>query len=392
MLWLPYIILGLVTLGFLLPVIPGVSAVASVLFPAQPFLLLAVTFTMLLIVIIRQNKQPMRNTLAQGAISLCSFAAAGYTIAVYSLLADNVGVEIDLLEAAGLSDQEPETEVLTSSFTYGQFGDEPLELVVYRPERFSDAPLSPVLIYVHGGGWISGSANMRANDMRWFASQGFVVFSVGYSLSSEQRHLWEVTQQQIGCALRWIGGHAREFKADASRTVMFGESSGGNLAINSAYDARAGRLPGNDCPGAIPNIGAVVSLYPVVDVADFHDNPDLALGSFSRRMAGSYTGGSPRQWPDRFSYVSTVGRISEFAPPTLLFVGEADHIVPIGPAYTLVDQLKALGVDATLIDVPHAEHAFGMMHGSMLNQLVLQASLNFYRQNGIQPSHSSSEN
>ena len=117
--------------------------------------------------------------------------------------------------------------------------------------------------------------------MRWFADHGWLTVSVGYTLSSDDRHLWDVTHGQIGCALAWVVENVREYGGDSNRLSMTGDSAGGNLAINTAYMANEGTLR-SSCGGRTPTVGAVSTIYPAVDPADFHDNNDAVLGGLAR--------------------------------------------------------------------------------------------------------------
>ncbi|MDT4998818.1 MAG: hypothetical protein QOK12_923, partial [Mycobacterium sp.] len=170
--------------------------------------------------------------------------------------------------------------------SYATFGGEPLRLSIYRPK---DADSAPVLVFIHGGGFVAGSRDVHGPDFRWFADRGWLTISIDYPLSSADQHLWDVVQGQIGCALAWVTTNAPMYGGDPTRVSLSGDSAGGNLAINTAYMAANGTLA-SSCGGPRPVISAVSALYPVVDVAGFYDNADLALGAVSRDMAGAYTG------------------------------------------------------------------------------------------------------
>jgi hypothetical protein len=109
---------------------------------------------------------------------------------------------------------------------YGTFLGKPLPVLIYRPHQ-PQRHRMPVMVYVHGGGWIMNTADLRSKDMRWFADHGWLVFSVEYALSSDLEHLWNVTPDQISCALAWIKDHAIESGGDSSNLFMVGESAGG---------------------------------------------------------------------------------------------------------------------------------------------------------------------
>src|SRR5262249_46888560 len=223
---------------------------------------------------------------------------------------------------------------------------------------------APVLVYIHGGGWVAGDLTAHSTDLRWLADQGWLVVSVDYTLSSTDRHLWDVTQDQIGSALGWVVANAPRYGGDPTRLSVSGHSAGGNLAINIGYLSASGQLR-SSCGGAMPKVAAVTAVYPVVDAVGFYDNPDPALGGQSRGMAGAYTGGSPQQFPDRYARISSATHITASAPPTLVILGEADHLVPVDGTYRFVERARAAGIDVELVTVPYADHVFDGRRGSI---------------------------
>ena len=235
-----------------------------------------------------------------------------------------------------------------------------LRLSVYRPAATTPAP---VLVYVHGGGWIGGSRADHSADLRWFADRGWLTVSVGYTLSSADRHLWDVTPGQIACALAWTARNAARYGGDPARLSVTGDSAGGNLAMNAA-----GPGAGGPCAGPFPPVRAVAVTYPVVDAAAFHGNPDPVLGDDARAMAAAYTGGTPAEFPERYASLDPTRHLTAATPPTLLIVGEGDHLVPPEGAYRYAAQARASGAAVRLVRVPYAEHAFDAPAGSLGQQ------------------------
>ena len=93
------------------------------------------------------------------------------------------GARIDLLET--LNAWSTTTATPDADVTYMTFGEEPLALSIFRPAP--DATPAPVLVFIHGGGWVAGDRNAHAGDLRWFADQGWLTVSVDYALSGPDR-------------------------------------------------------------------------------------------------------------------------------------------------------------------------------------------------------------
>ena len=293
---------------------------------------------------------------------------------------EHAGADIDLIDTFGIL--APKRAAPDDEATYSSYQGQPLRLGVYRPH--GSASRAPILVHIHGGGWVAGDLTSHSADLRWFAKQGWLVVSIGYTLSSADRHLWDVTQDQVGCALGWIVDNAAKYGGDPTRISVFGDSAGGNLAVNTGYLAAAGRL-GSSCGGTMPRLAVVSAMYPVVDPAGFYDNPDSALGRASRGIAGAYTGGSPQQFPDRYARIASESHIAAGAPPTLIIVGEADHLVPVDGTYRFAERARSAGIDVDLVAVPYADHGFDARGGSIGEQAYRQLTARWLRTHGQAP-------
>jgi acetyl esterase/lipase len=215
--------------------------------------------------------------------------------------------------------------------------------------------------------------------MRWFADRGWLVLSIDYSLSSPRRHLWNVTQGQVGCALSWVAENATAYGGDAQRLSLTGDSAGGNLAINTAYLRSAGQLP-SACGGVAPDVDAVSVLYPAVHLAGIYD-----YSSAGRRFVTNYIGGSPKQLAERYAAVDSIEKINPNAPPTLILTGEADDLVSVDDIDAFAQRARDVGVNIKLVRFPHANHAFDLLPGSIGQQAYRQLTDQWLRAHGQQP-------
>jgi acetyl esterase len=321
--------------------------------------------------------------LAMLVAGLATFAALGtsYTQVQQINVARANGATIDIAQTF-LAGTQSDHSLKYETIIYAKHDGQNLPLDIYRPNSPTEGKAAPVFVYVHGGGWNRETLKQRQADYRWFAERGYLVISVEYSLSTEKRHTWNIAEPQIGCALTWINANAARFGGDASRLALWGESAGGNLVLNVAYRASAGTL-NPSCADTVPPIRATLALYPVVDPARMYRPVDPMLGTFGRMMGAQYTGGSPEQYPDRYKAIASATHIHANAPPTLLIIPEADHLVAPDAAYAFEQRARAAGIRTQLIKVPYAEHAFDLRSGSIGSQLVRQSMLKFLRSNGM---------
>jgi len=264
---------------------------------------------------------------------------------------------------------------------FGTWQDQPLRLLVYKPAAATPAELAPILVYIHGGGFSLGNRFENGTNLRWFADRGWLVLSMDYTLSSADVHLWDVTTSQVGCAMAWAAANAARFGGDPARMSLVGSSAGGNLAINAAYLANAGRLE-SSCGGMVPHVSAVSALYPPVDLAVAWASRVPVISDMARQFNTYYVGGSPQQFPERYRFVNSAAHISATAPPTLVIFGDNDHLVPPDATDVFVQRARSAGINIESVRFPYGEHAFNLNQYGIGNQLFLGLTERFLREHG----------
>lgn len=302
------------------------------------------------------------------AVAAVGLIAVGRMVAV----ADDNGVRIDL--ALALASHAPLAVAADHDAVYSSFAGKPLRLAIYRPAG-ARTP-APILLYVHGGGWVEGDRRAGAENMRWFARQGWLAVAIDYPLSSRDRHLWDSTTGQVGCAMTWLRSNARRFGGDPARLALMGDSAGGNLALNAAYRANAGTLR-SPCGDDVGRVTAVAVVYPAVDLAGVYASKVPQFGDLARLYADAYVGGSPARFPERYAAIDPAAHLGPKGPPTLILVGENDHLLPPRLTYAFAQQARNSGVAVQLVRFPYGQHLFDQATNSVGSQLVRGATLRF---------------
>ncbi|MCZ6726291.1 MAG: alpha/beta hydrolase, partial [Acidobacteria bacterium] len=115
--------------------------------------------------------------------------------------------------------------------------DELQRLDVYTPaQQADDASARPVMVYVHGGGWVSGDKSRIGSKPDWLLEQGFLLVSVNYRLSPQARH--PTHTRDLAAALAWVAAHIADYGGDPEAIFLMGHSSGGHLVSLVATDER----------------------------------------------------------------------------------------------------------------------------------------------------------
>jgi acetyl esterase/lipase len=288
------------------------------------------------------------------------------------------------LHALGSLDPIPvRPETPPEDVTYLTSGSVPLVLSVYRPHA-ATTRMAPVLFNIHGGGWTGGSRRDQAAEWAWFARHGWLVISADYSLSSKDRHLWNVVPGELGCALAWVAQHAAQYGGDPDRLALTGGSAGGNLAINVAYMANAGTLT-SACGGTVPKVRAVSALVPATTPAAGWDGTVPFFGPGDRRLLEAYLGGSPTEYPDRYQFVSAEAHLSATSPPTLMIAGGIDHVVPTPSIDAFARVAEARGATIRLVHFPYGDHGFAAPPNGLGSQAYRQLTVSWFRRYGLVP-------
>jgi acetyl esterase len=126
----------------------------------------------------------------------------------------------------------PENIASILNVQYDPNGAEALLDVFYPANKEGTEDLLPAILWIHGGGFLSGNKDQAANYLRILAAEGFTVVGVNYSLAPEATYPTPV--KQINQALSFIEDHASHLHADASNLFIAGDSAGAQIAAQLA--------------------------------------------------------------------------------------------------------------------------------------------------------------
>lgn len=219
----------------------------------------------------------------------------------------------------------------------------------------------PLVINIHGGGFMMGSRAMLNGAMlRALLARGVAVASVDYRLSGEAR--FPAAVQDVKAAVRHLRANAAAYRLDPARFVAFGQSAGGNLA---AMLGTSDGEPGFDDP-ALGNAGVSSRVQAVVDW--FGPSDFTLLDSHARQQgcpADHDAADSPEsRWlgipvpqAQDLAHRANPARYADAGdPPFLLQKGALDCLVPVAQSQLLHERLRAAGVKAHLDILPGAGH------------------------------------
>lgn len=237
---------------------------------------------------------------------------------------------------------------ITQDLRYGD--DERQVFDLYLP-RTATPP--PVVVYFHGGGWVTGDKSAgAAKRLETLAKHGIAVVAANYRLAPE----WTFpTQVRDGKAvIAWIRQHGEELGVDVRRLGVWGASAGGYIASMLA-------LTSGD-----PLLAEPTDLE--------HDQVDAAVIWFSPADLSASTAqswlekivlpppsefallGADRPFEDQVEAASPLHRAHRASAPFLIVHGDRDRMVPIQESASLHDALTRAGAQSTFITLGGAGH------------------------------------
>ena len=209
----------------------------------------------------------------------------------------------------------------------------------------------PVMVYLHGGGWVVGSVGILDPFCRLLCeAAGVIIASVEYRLAPE--HPFPAALTDTLTAARWAAKNAAQWGGDPTRIALGGDSAGANLATVTANHISA--------KGAREWLRAVMLLYPVTDhpTANHLSYVENATGFgldaslmrwFWQQYAPEASPSDPNVSPLQLQQVPAL-------PPTLVATAEYDILRDEGIAYA--EKLRSAGVIITHLHAPDMGHNF----------------------------------
>ncbi|MBM4383788.1 MAG: alpha/beta hydrolase [Deltaproteobacteria bacterium] len=242
-------------------------------------------------------------------------------------------------------------------------------LDVIRPRGAKPGERRPVLLQVHGGGWIIGDKREQAQPLmtHMAAEHGWISVAVNYRLSPQATfpdHIVDVKR-----AIAWIRAHIAEYGGDPSFVCVTGGSAGGHLTALTALSANDPRFQ----PGFEHVDTRMVAAVPFYGVFDFLDRKNLrGSQSMIPMLAKTVFKKSPEQDPELWNAMSPITRITEDAPPFLVIQGTHDTLVFVEEAREFVRALKEKSrAPVAYLEMLGAQHAFDVFHSPRSRHAVL---------------------
>ena len=220
-------------------------------------------------------------------------------------------------------------------------------LDVYRP-RDAKGPL-PVIVSVHGGGWVYGDKDRYQYYCMSLAQQGFAVVNFSYRLAP--RYKFPAPVEDTNRVFSWVLDYAGDYGFDTRHIFGVGDSAGAHLlAMYSCIctdPAYAAMFPLKPPPGFVPT---AIALNCGVYRIQKEGKKDLTARLMADYLPGKGTDEELRQ-------INVLGHLNRDFPPAFVMTAEGDFLAH--QAKPMVDALQTLGITAEYHYYGDKEHVLG---------------------------------
>lgn len=200
----------------------------------------------------------------------------------------------------------------------------------------------PVLMYIHGGGWVDGEKETRFLGLLPFLAKKWTVVNINYRLTKHAKAPAAI----VDCrkALDWIYKNADVFHFDTTQIVVAGESAGGHLALMTGLLEKGDRVCGDKyVVETNQRVMAIINWYGVTDMVVL----DMSEYVWMDQAV---------DWDIAGPSLSPVYYLEKNSPPIITIHGSDDPVVPVSQAELLHEKCGQLGIMNKLITLNGKKH------------------------------------
>ncbi|WP_349975708.1 alpha/beta hydrolase [Pseudomonas sp. WHRI 8519] len=261
-------------------------------------------------------------------------------------------------------------------------GYRPLTLDLYLPPTPRRSSPSPLLVYIHGGGWRRGDSHRSGvfSDfpqlLSEIAARGYAVASINYRLSAEAR--WPAQFEDAKAALHCLSKMAEELRFDTGNTYVWGVSAGAHIAASLGNPWTYCNSPMVKQGCNTIKVQAIAAWYGVFCFQTLQSQAEvIGLPLTPHELAPEWQLlGNPPGSSDVPKGASPALEITSETAPTLILVGKEDEKVPYLQSVQLKEALEAANISHQLIVYPDVGHSFICTHDSSITRETNLQALN----------------
>ena len=235
--------------------------------------------------------------------------------------------------------------------------DNPRQMIdLYLPKKKSDEPV-PILVFVHGGAWKSGSKRGGHNRLKSLLDGKMAGASIAYRLTGEA--VWPAQIHDCKAAIRWLRANAEELNIDPERIVVYGTSAGGHLVAMLGVTGDVNELEGKlgKHTDVSSRVAGVIDFFGPSDLLSMGQSPAIDHDA-ADSPESMLVGGKLADHTDKARNASPTSFVSENDPAFLIVHGDQDRLVPFQQSELLHQKLVDAGVSCRMIRMQNGGHGW----------------------------------
>ncbi len=288
---------------------------------------------------------------------------------------------------AALEKHTPNTPITVLSDQQYEQGNRRAMLDVYMPTYVEQTNQAlPVVVWTHGGAWVSGDKANVGPYFKLLAAQGFTIVSLNYTLAPEKPYPAQI--HELNAAHAYVAANASRFHIDPNKIFLAGDSAGSQLssqmaalATNPDYAKEVGITLSLD-PSQLAGVILFCGIYKMEGLRDAAPNLPALIRWGDDETVWAYSGSKDKSNP-LIRQMSPYYHVTKNFPATFISGGNNDPLTN-DQSIPLADKLTSLGVPTTKLFYP-ANHTPGLPHEYQFNldttdgQLALKSVVEFLK-------------
>lgn len=204
---------------------------------------------------------------------------------------------------------------------------------------------TPILLYIHGGGWIDGSKEefLQFKEAIRISFPDYAFVAINYRLFdfTTNANRFPTQENDVIKAINYIKNKTNEWDV-SDQLILAGASAGGHLALLHGYKHQP-----------IGNIKAVIAFFPPTDLPSLY-----SFNLLTQLGLNELLGGSPQDQPNAYLDSSPSSYIRSAVVPTIIFHGTSDTVVPVWQSDIFTEKLKEVSAKYEYKRIENQGHGF----------------------------------
>lgn len=243
------------------------------------------------------------------------------------------------------SDPIPDGPMVARDILNEAYGTESKQVLdVFLPAGRS-TETTPLLIYIHGGGWIEGSKEefLQFREAIRISFPQYAFVAINYRLFDFNTNVnrFPTQENDVIQAINYIKSKTNDWDV-SDQLILAGASAGGHLALLHSYKHQP-----------IGNIKAVIAFFPPTDLASLY-----SINLLTQLGLNGLLGGTPQDRPSAYLESSPSNYVQKAVVPTIIFHGTSDTVVPIGQSDVFAEKLKEVSAIYEYKRIENQGHGF----------------------------------